>query len=174
MAWGFWFGSSTQKLTQAIDEELRPWIKEGLNWRLFSWVVIGGPLFTAAICWGLAATSESLRMLAEIDAVLIVAIVVDSSRSPFALVGYGASAQTQTTMRLAFLWAIAFGLIVAVSGAITAGSEPPPGLSFDLALALSLGYGFFACVAAALLLTLNAAARLVEAHASAEARQRDE
>ncbi len=169
MAWAFWIGSSTRKVTRQIDELLQPWIKEGLNWRLFWCVLIGGPLFTAAICWPLAHTFELLSMLAGIDAVLVVAIVVDS-RSSFALVGFGALARTQTTLRLALLWAMALGLILAANGAIIAKSVPPRGVRFDLALDVSLGYGFFGCVAATLLLTLNASARLVEAHADAPRR----
>lgn len=173
MAFGFWVASRIRKTTQTINEELRPWIPDGIHWRIFWLVVIGGPALSAAVCWNLAHTFEVLSMLAGIDAVLIVAVVVDT-RSMFELVGVGGSRRTQTTLRLALLWAITFGMILAASGAIIAKSTPPPGVHFGLALTLSVGYGLFSGVAAVMLLTLNASARLVEAHADMRRRASDD
>src|SRR5581483_7241928 len=100
MGYGYWIVSEARNVTHWIDDELKPWIPEGLRWREFWLVVIGGPAVCAAVSWDSAHTFGVLSMLAGIDAVLVVAVVVDTRRV-FELVGVGGSLRDKTTLRLA-------------------------------------------------------------------------
>ena len=122
--------------------------------------MIGAPVLTTVVSYDMAHSFEVMSVLAQVNAALIIAVVIDG-RDAFNLVGHGGSRPQKTTLRLAFLMLIAIGTIAVVNGAIVAKTTPPTGVSFDLALMLSLGYGLMSCIGAVVLLTLNAGARLL-------------
>ncbi|MBV9607256.1 MAG: hypothetical protein JO027_19225 [Solirubrobacterales bacterium] len=134
-------------------------LDEGLDWKRFWAVTVGAPACAALASLPFAHTFDVLSSVASVDAVLIVAVIVD--RDAFSLVGSGGGRQLQTTLRIALLVMIALGMLMIVWGVVLSKTNPPRHVRFDLALAVSLGYGLVTTTACVILLTINMAARLL-------------
>jgi hypothetical protein len=165
LAAGYALLHSTRGLVSEVDAALRPRVGYGLRWRLFWAIVLGGPLLMAAMSIDVGRSFDIFSLLAQVNAALIIAVVLDS-RHALGIVGHGGSPPERMTLRLAFLTLMGLGTAIVVAAAATAQSKPPPGVSFDLALIIGLGYGQVSCISGIVLLCLNAGARLLGVQSS--------
>jgi hypothetical protein len=165
-AWAFYLASAARQATFEFDRFIRSRFGVGLNANWFWTVVVGVPLVGAAAAWPFGHDFETLSLLAQVNAALLIALTIEG-RSALEVV-HGLDPAKQLALRFALLSIIGLGTFVVVAGAVVANTKnPPAGADFDWVERLCTGWGLMSCGAALMLLIVSAATYVLNAAANA-------